>query len=138
MKKLISVLTMIFVFGAVVGLDAVSQKHSGRLIRLSGKLEKKFSYGAPNYGETPEQDAKEYYYVLVFDSDKTVDVDGENVTVKEIQLIFSSTVNTRIQNKKLKLKEGKNYVVKGKLFRAETGHHHTDYVFYVEECFLEK
>ena len=132
------IVTMVFVFGAVVGLDAVSQEHSGRLIRLSGKLEKKFSYGAPNYGETQEQDSKEYYYVLVFDSDKTVDVDGENVTVKEIQLIFSSTLNTRIQNKKLKLKEGKNYVVKGKLFRAETGHHHTDYFMNVEECFLGK
>lgn len=138
MKKIFTIFTLILVFCAATVFSAFSQEHEDKVIMLSGKLEKKFSYGAPNYGETPEQDAKEYYYVLVFDSDKKVDVDGENVTVKEIQLIFSSTLNTRIQNKKLKIKEGKNYTVKGTVFRAQTGHHHTDYVFYVEECFLEK
>lgn len=138
MKKIFTIFTLILVFGAATVFSAFSKEHEDKVIKLSGKLEKKFSYGAPNYGETPEQDAKEYYYVLVFDSDKKVDVDGENVTVKEIQLIFSSTLNTRIQNKKLKINEGKNYTVKGTVFRAQTGHHHTDYVFYVEECFLEK
>ena len=52
---------MIFIFSAFALTSIFAES-------LSGKLEKRWSYGAPNYGETLEMDSKNFYDVLVLDS----------------------------------------------------------------------
>ena len=106
------------------------------VVKLSGKVITAMYYGAPNYGETPATDKKEYVYVLVLDG--TIDVinnvatnkDGEGhhteIGIKKVQLIPGANIALKqMENKKVKLK--------GMFMNAHTGHHHTEVLLEVKE-----
>lgn len=95
------------------------------VVELKGKLITKMFYGPPNYGENPDTDSKEEFAILVLR--KPVNVHGipdsysgyERMSVnhvREMQLVL------RKQHKDL---IGKEVTVKGTIFHANTGHHHT-------------
>lgn len=122
--------TMIFIFSAIASASLAAEA-------LTGRLEKRWSYGAPNYGETPEIDAKDYYDVLVLDSPQSVELDGKIIELKEVQLMFYKSVYYPFTTKD-ELYENKKYEMVGKLIGAETGHHHLEYILLVDNWFLEE
>jgi hypothetical protein len=93
---------------------------------LSGKLMEDEFYGAPGFGATPDKDSREKQFILHLDNPINVkpgkgsDEALETKTkVDEITLIIDKKTS------KFKHDIGKAVKVKGKLFPAETGHHHT-------------
>ena len=123
--------TMIFIFSAIASASLAAEA-------LTGRLEKRWSYGAPNYGETPEQDAKEFYDVLVLDTPQYFILDGENIELKEVQLLFYKSVYYPFSADSKSVFENKKYTMSGKLQRAETGHHHLDFILLVEQYKLNE
>lgn len=101
---------------------------SNSLIQLTGKIDQKSSFGPPNYGETPDIDKKEIYYCLSLDKLQKVEFCGKKVLIKNIQLIFNS--QTHLESS---IVIGEKYIVYGYLQFSETGHHHTDCIFIVED-----
>ena len=93
-------------------------------INASGNILLKQFYGPPNYGETPEIDKIESYYVLQLNEPITFTRGYITETVEEIQLII-------IDNKNIELNISWNYIVTGNAFFAETGHHHTPIIIIV-------
>ena len=104
---------------------------------IYGLLNKESFYGPPGYGEDPKKDAKEYCYVLKLKvpidikpkegSDKNFDLPQYNV--QRIQ-IFS---NDKTVNDFLEGRIGDNVMLRGRLFGASTGHHHTPVIMEVIE-----
>ncbi|GMO42193.1 MAG: hypothetical protein Ta2F_18210 [Termitinemataceae bacterium] len=84
-------------------------------IILKGKIELREFYGPPNYGENPKTDKKESYYFLLLD--KSLIINSKNI--KELQIIFAT------QKDAGNFMAGERYYIKGKLFLAITGHHHS-------------
>lgn len=104
---------------------------------VKGTLRIKSYYGPPNYGENPETDAKEALPILILDSpvnvrgnpDTKAGFDQESVEdVREIQLVLTMPHKELI---------GKTVVIKGMLFHAFTGHHHTDVLMNVSSIKLD-
>lgn len=105
--------------------------HSNETTTLRGVLEKRVYFGPPNYGETPEEDAKETALILKLDA--PIDVSGVSLggdstltDQSEIQLIYPHP-----------LEDGACFTVTGALFEGHTGHHITDVlmdVTAVEKC----
>jgi hypothetical protein len=88
-------------------------------------------YGPPNYDETPEEDKIEYHYVLKLYDPITFIKGIKEVTVEEMQLIF--------YNEELKRTIDSNwlgYVIEGKVYFSETGHHHTPLIMVVDRINL--
>ncbi len=87
-------------------------------------------YGPPNFGENPKTDSKELHRILVLDTPINVrgqtDMDRGNDRVENVQEVQLVTA------KPLKEMIGKKVIVKGTLFRAHTGHHHTDVLIIVQ------
>lgn len=123
--------TMIFIFSAIASASLAAEA-------LTGRLEKRWSYGAPNYGETPEIDAKDYYDVLVLDSPQSFELNGKIIELKEVQLLFYKSVYYPFSADSKSVFENKKYTMSGKLQRAETGHHHLEYILLVDNWFLEE
>lgn len=101
-------------------------------VNLSGLLTEKLFYGAPGYGQDPDQDEKEYCAILVLNEPIKVVASGESSfeqtyeNVKELQLA---------NEKKIPLKYYLNQKVRasGSLMAAHTGHHHTDVLLVLEK-----
>jgi hypothetical protein len=120
-----------FVFVVTGGLaETVQQKewlsYQPVAVELKGTLTIKTYYGPPNYGENPDTDAKEILPVLILEApvnvrgnaDPNAGFDRKSVNdVREIQLVLTTPHREFI---------GKTVLVKGTLFHAFTGHHHTD------------
>ncbi len=96
---------------------------------LNGKLYKEMFYGPPGFGENPKEDRKEYCFILYLD--KSINVvpsrhsnmsgfDEPNENIKRLQIFANDTID-----KLLDSKLGSRVLVKGTLFEAQTGHHHT-------------
>ena len=92
-------------------------------VTIFGRLITKQFYGPPNYGETPQIDSIETHYVLQLSETITFRQGSFTATVGEIQLIFN--------NNNTGLITGRNYVIDGEAFFAETGHHHTPIIISV-------
>lgn len=105
------------------------------VVELEGKLSIKTFFGPPNFGENPETDSKEKSWLLSLD--KPINVRAKTETdptlgpsvdnVRELQLVLHEPRRDLI---------GKKVVVKGTLFHAHTGHHHTDVLLDVESISL--
>ena len=101
------------------------------VVELEGTLVIKTFFGPPNYGEDPETDEKEETRILSLDKPINIRSKDENdpvlgpteSDVREVQLVFDG---------KLRKWVGKKLIVKGTLFHAHTGHHHTDVLLAVE------
>jgi hypothetical protein len=95
--------------------------------RYVGKIVATTFFGPPNFGEDPAHDQREVYPVLVLDQplylcaalDRTEERDAH--LVRRMQLIIQVRPYGADWN-------GKHVSVQGKLFLAETGHHHTPVV----------
>lgn len=101
---------------------------------MKGTLITKEFYGAPGYGETPEEDEKVYPYILKLDKPIKIEKDpnDENTftvdEISEIQLAPKEGMN-------LHDLIGKKILVKGEIFEAHTAHHYTPVLILLEEIF---
>lgn len=97
---------------------------------LEGKLETETFWGPPGYGEDTLNDSKELCTVLILKepidvmADSTNELEESIRNVKKIQLA---------SNVKLDAYIGKRVLISGKLFSAQTGHHHTDVLMDVQK-----
>jgi Domain of unknown function (DUF4431) len=97
------------------------------VVELEGKLTIRTFFGPPNFGENPETDSKEQGWILSLS--KPIELTGitslesglinHDQNVREVQLVLPGAHKELI---------GKKVAVKGMLFRAHTGHHHTEIV----------
>ena len=94
-------------------------------ITLAGNIIEKSFYGPPNFGETPKDDRIEKYFFLLLNKPILYNYKEQCIVIKEIQLVF-----TNLYQKKFD--KGKEYTVIGKIQKAETGHHYTDFILIVE------
>jgi len=105
------------------------------VVELAGKLTVKQFYGPPNFGEHPESDSKEQAWILVLD--KPVDVIGKEDGKDD----FDSNTERNVSEVQLVTRQkpdgllGKSVRVKGTLFHANTGHHHTAVLMQAESIF---
>lgn len=101
------------------------------VVELKGKLVIKTFFGPPNFGENPETDVKERSWILSFEKPiyvraktETDPILGPSVEdIRELQLVLPKPHRELI---------GKKVIVKGTLFHAHTGHHHTDVLMDVQ------
>lgn len=101
------------------------------VVELEGTLVIKTFFGPPNYGEDPGTDEKEDTRILSLD--KPINIRSKDETdpvlgpterdVRELQLVFDGNLRKWV---------GKKLMVRGTLFHAHTGHHHTDVLLAVE------
>ncbi len=111
---------------------------------ITGELKVEMFYGAPNYGECPDTDAKEYAYILYLDS--AIDVrnfEGEKQLEKGNEMVDEDVEYSVLGVKKVQLApptemklsqyKNKQLKVKGTFFGKKTGHHHTDVLLSVLE-----
>ncbi len=105
------------------------------IVEVKGKLGVKTFFGPPNFGENPKTDAKERSWILSLDKpinvrakDETDPISGPSVdNVRELQLVLHEPRRELI---------GKKVIIKGTLFHAHTGHHHTDVLMDVQSISL--
>ncbi|RZL36403.1 MAG: DUF4431 domain-containing protein [Pedobacter sp.] len=90
---------------------------------LSGTIKDELFWGAPNFGEDTTVDEKEICFILYLDkpiniyAESTDEINGTLKGINKIQLV---------SKRKLDSFKNKNVIVKGQLFAAHNGHHHTD------------
>ena len=118
-------------------LDTGWLSYEPAVVELRGKLITKMYYGPPNYGEDPKTDSKEVLPILVLSRPVNVrakpdpnagppeQASVENV--RKMELVLSIPHKNMI---------GKTVIVKGTLFHAFTGHHHTDVLMDVKSISL--
>lgn len=103
------------------------------VVELKGTLRTRLYYGPPNYGENPKTDTKEALPILILSKpvnvrgnpDPKAGFDRESAKdIRKIQLVLT------LPHKEL---IGKTVLVKGTLFHAFTGHHHTDVLMDVSD-----
>ncbi len=105
------------------------------IVELKGKLVVKTFFGPPNFGENPKTDTKDRSWILSLDkpinvraTSETDPILGPSIeNVGELQLVL------QIPHRKF---IGKKIIVKGTLFHAHTGHHHTDVLMDVQSISL--
>ncbi|MEX8504166.1 DUF4431 domain-containing protein [Leptothrix ochracea] len=90
---------------------------------LVGKVTLETFYGPPNYGENPKTDSREAQIILVLKQQICVSAnlstnDEEEKNQLRVTLVPPVGVN-------LGSYKGRSVTVKGTLFHAITGHHHT-------------
>lgn len=133
MNRLLLVVFCAAVLATPVQLAAAAVYHyEPEQVELSGTLIEKSFYGPPGYGEDPEHDSKEPAYVILLPEPATVVPAAGDATnerhdeVSEVQVVNGKQLPLRpLLNKKVTLR--------GTLFSAITGHHHTDVLINLEE-----
>lgn len=107
------------------------ESYEPEIVELSGVLTLQERFGPPNYGETPEIDAR--LTIPVLELSTTLNVRGDpgselNIEsvegVREVQLASLSASD-------LKRRLNTHVVCRGSLFRAVSGHHFTEVVLTV-------
>jgi len=142
MKFKLQLLALLLPTFLLICCDNNSKENSGKLLNqgktlnnyyfapavstLNGTLKVELYYGPPNYGESPETDAKEYAYI--FYPDQTINVIQ---TLKVASFDETTKGITKFQlapMDELSLHPfiGKRITVTGLFFGKHTGHHHTD------------
>lgn len=91
-----------------------------------GKLVRRSFYGPPGYGEDPKHDSRETFFLLKLDAPLDVTfrendkLNEQDSGIRELQLVLDEKDYAQFRpyiNRTIK--------VRGKLFQALTGHHHT-------------
>ncbi len=137
MKYKLTMMTLA-VFCAITQLTTVAQEkqwlsYEPAAVELEGRLIIQTKYGPPNFGENPKTDKRVKVPIVVLT--KAINVRGtpgaaHNATSVEgasrIQLVFTDAATN------YKSLVGKDIVVKGTLFHAETGGHYTDVLISVQ------
>jgi hypothetical protein len=137
MKYKLTMMTLV-VFCAISQLTTVAQEkqwlsYEPASVELEGRLIVQTKYGPPNFGENPKTDKRVKVPIVVLT--KAINVRGtpgagHNATsvegARRIQLVFTDPAMS------YKSLVGKDIVVKGTLFHAETGGHYTDVLISVQ------
>jgi hypothetical protein len=107
------------------------------VVTLKGWVIVKPFPGPPGYGEDPKRDSIEKAFILRLD--KAVDVAATSGAMDEINAEAESGVlevqlvlDPKVM-KKIKSRLGKRVTLRGTLFHAHTGHHHTRVLLTVQE-----
>lgn len=96
-------------------------------IKITGAIENKAYYGPPNYGETPEMDITEKVYIITLDVPIKITIGGKTEYIECMQIIQSKMEQT------IDLSKLSSGTFIGDVFEAETGHHHTKYIFLIKK-----
>jgi len=104
---------------------APAYRYEPDTVRITGTLARHMYYGAPGFGEDPKHDEKEIGFYLDLSSPICTDAgrdDGDVATkgVRRIQLVLDPEGYAR-----LKPFLTRRVTLRGTLFGAMTGHHHT-------------
>jgi hypothetical protein len=98
---------------------------------LIGKIELRDNYGLPNYGENPETDTIEIFYYFIPNDGIVLEYNFPNnkdgILIREIQIVADPSILRDIY------KSEYVYEIKGNLFMAHTGHHHTPVLIMLKE-----
>lgn len=144
MKIWIRIINTFFVLPLLLGGFAAPAQERGwvsyypAVVELKGTLRTRRYSGPPNYGENPKTDAKETILLLFLSQpvnvrgnpDPQAKFDRQSFqNVRRIQLVFT---------KPWKEFMGKTVRVRGTLFQAFTGHHHTDVLMDVQAIQVPK
>lgn len=108
------------------------------VVELKGILSVETFFGPPNFGENPKSDSQEKAWILSLDKpinvrgrtgpDVAYEYEGVSVEdVRKLQLVLPKPHRELI---------GMKVIVKGTLFHAHTGHHHTDVLLDVQSISL--
>ena len=129
MPRLTILFIMLFPAGAALAQSNCAS-YEPAVTSLEGRLASAVAFGPPGYGETPKEDTREHYLVVMFGRPLCVsrgedEVDEAENAFARVQLVYSG--NTK------GLKSGARVRVTGKLFHAHTGHHHTAVLIDVSE-----
>jgi hypothetical protein len=117
----------------VHGAQGTCAHYEPDVVRLRGHLSIDRKYGAPNYGETPTKDAK--LEVAMLHLARPLDVCGDtrdattSESFKGLTVVQLNFANLRVN---LKRYADQAIVVKGTLYRGETGWHYTEVLMTVD------
>jgi hypothetical protein len=125
LRKKQGILLVLF-FIVLHSLNSTEHKIDEIPVTLVGTVAIMQYYGPPNYGETPEIDSIEKYPVLTLQKPFAITIAGKEVCIPYIQIIR----NQKLTN--YPFIAGRNYVINGKIFLAQTGHHHTEVVLFTD------
>jgi hypothetical protein len=100
-------------------------------INVYGNISLKEFYGSPNYGENPETDNIETYYVLKLIEPIIISEYLELEKGEEIQLILNNNIKRNFNT-------NLNYNINGMAFFAQTGHHHTKIILVVDDIIINE
>lgn len=122
------------------GANAVAScyPYEPKSVTLSGVLIRKTFPGRPNYANLAKGDEPETYFLLRLSKPVCTvapagnGIDGPVSSVAQMQLVFLHGAATSY--KELQPYIGKEVRCTGKLFSAETGHHHTPVLMTVKKC----
>jgi hypothetical protein len=127
----------VFVIAACVLIVSTAQAGEGcfkyepqQVVTLEGKVITRTFFGQPGYGETPEIDTREKQAILLSSSKICTVAGGYNDQPAETNQSEITLVPMAI--KSLIPYIGKQVTVKGGLFHAVTGHHHTPLLISVQ------
>lgn len=127
MKKAIAFLILFFTF-TVLWAQNVDRK-----VTVTGLVGELAAYGAPNYGENPEEDDIEKYQIIIPDWGQKCDgklIEWWGEESEEVDL--NSSMQLILMNRNISLKTGVRYRMTGTIMQAWTGHHHTNFLLRVE------
>lgn len=114
----------ILLFGIILAFNLLADGYYyERETELSGKLITELHYGAPGFGENPDEDRKVYPFILVLDKAIEVKEDKEYQRESGVSKIQLALPYSDIEKAK-KLKNG-IVKVKGSLFHSDNGNHYT-------------
>ncbi|MCQ8115936.1 DUF4431 domain-containing protein [Methylomonas rosea] len=137
MKPYIAIIWWVATYLLPSYLEANSCLHYGENpVMLAGTLEIQSFYGPPNYGETPRLDANETQAILRLSAPICVEANPALYAEKEQHQTQVTVVP--LKNENLKDYDGKQTRVKGRLFHAVTGHHHTAVLVEIERIEILK
>lgn len=116
-------LLLILLIATNIAMAKESCYHYGGIpVSLSGTVEIKTFYGAPNYGENPQTDSRETQAILFLEKPICVEANQSGEAAEQNQ----ANVTLVPPDKENMIKyAGKHLAVKGVLFHAFNGHHHT-------------
>lgn len=120
-------------FIALVGCFAVSasacEKYGLPNTMLAGTISVETFFGPPGYGESPDTDAKERQAILHL-AQPLCTVASDNAPAAQDQV---KVTLVPMQPLDLRAFVGKAVTVRGSLFHAITGHHHTDVLIAIDD-----
>lgn len=115
--------------------------YSPSISTLTGVLTQKYYYGPPGYGENPQKDIIEKYYILNLKYGINVRGDSSSDINSDTELNISKIQIDRIDLMTSKILEqfvGKKIFIEGELMHAVTMHDHTKILIKFIKCGLVK
>lgn len=119
--------------GPMAGSAAAACLDYGKPVTLTGHVEHRMAYGAPNFGQTPDRDTPEPYYALVLDRPICMNDGGANApddepaerNVRDITVGYPSEKDTNTKFLRRVAGISIRVVVTGAISHGYTSHHHT-------------